>query len=200
MPAPHGCAACGHDHLVQFYETEEFLVATVADYLSPALRGDGSGVVVATAEHRDAIAAALGAAGVDVDAAVRDDRYRAIDATELLSMFMVGGAPDPVRFREVIAAIIDRASTGDRAVSVYGEMVALLWADGDVTSTIAVEDLWNALVAERGFSLFCGYPIRAFDVQSQSAFKHICGQHSAVVSAEGQSPASPEGDRDEVRR
>ena len=33
LPAQPGCAACGHEHLVEFYETEEFLVASVADYV-----------------------------------------------------------------------------------------------------------------------------------------------------------------------
>jgi hypothetical protein len=180
----HGCAACGYEHLVEFYETDELLVATVADYLSPGLRAYDSAIVVATAEHRDAFAAAIGAAGVNVDAATREGRYHAIDADELLSKIMVDGVVDPARFRQSVTSLLDRASAGDREVRVYGEMVALLWAAGDVASTIALEDLWNALAMQRGFSLFCGYPIRGFDVQSQSVFKHICSQHSRVVPAE----------------
>jgi len=196
-PAPDGCAACGHEHLVEFYETEEFLVATVTEFLVPALRGDDSVVVVATDEHRDMFAEAIGEAGVDVDTAVREGRYQALDAAELLSEFMVDGTPDPVRFRELITSVIDRASAGGREVRVYGEMVALLWADGDVTSTIAVEDLWNELAADRTFSLFCGYPIQGFDVQSRTAFKHICDRHTSVIPAESFSLSAT---RDEQQR
>jgi hypothetical protein len=177
-PAPQGCAACAHDHLVEFYETEEFLVATVADFLLPALCSGDSAIVVATPEHRDEFAAAIRAGGVDIDGAALEGRYQALDAAELLSRFMVDGAPDPDRFREVATSVIDRE------VRVYGEMVALLWADGDVTSTIALEDLWNELAADRSFSLFCGYPIQGFDVQSRAVFEHICGQHSTVIPAE----------------
>jgi len=179
-PAPPGCAACGHEHLVEFYETEEHLIATVTEYLVPALSGYDAAVVVATANHREEFAAEIRAAGVDLDAAIDEERYQALDAAEVLSRFMVGGAPDPVRFREVVTEILDRASCGGREVRVYGEMVALLWGAGDVTSTIALEDLWNVLGAEHGFSLFCGYPISGFDVQSRTAFEHICGQHSTV--------------------
>ena len=179
-PAPPGCAACGHEHLVEFYETEEHLVGAVTDYVVPALRGDGAAIVVATTDHRHAFADAIRAAGIDIDAAVEDGRYVPIDAGRLLARFMVGGAPDPARFREVVTQLLDHAGTGRREVRVYGEMVALLWARGDVASTIAVEDLWNTLVDEHGFTLFCGYPISAFDVQSRTTFEHVCSLHSTA--------------------
>jgi hypothetical protein len=49
-----------------------------------------------------------------------------------------------------------------------------------VISTIALEDLWNELVDELGFSLYCGYPISGFDVQSRTTFEHVCGQHGTA--------------------
>jgi hypothetical protein len=180
IPPSQGCAACGHEHLVEFYETEERLVATVVEYLVPALACGDAAIVVATAEHREAFAEEISFAGVDVEAASRDGRYQAFDAADLLARFMVGGTPDAPRFREAVERVLEGAAPGARHVRVYGEMVALLWAAGHVTSTMALEDLWNELVAEHGFSLFCGYPISGFDVQSRSAFEHICGQHNTV--------------------
>jgi hypothetical protein len=179
-PTSHGGVACGHEHLVEFYETEESLIAAVVEYLVPALLGGDAAVVVATPEHRAAFAAEIAAAGVDLGAATSDGRYQALDAAELLSRFMTGGAPDPIRFREVAADVLGQASQCDRQVRVYGEMVALLWAEGDVASTIALEDIWNELVDEQGFALFCAYPISGFDVRSRSAFHRISGQHSTV--------------------
>src|ERR1051325_3166441 len=41
-----------HVHQVQFYETESYLANSVTDFLSPALKGGGSAVLVATPEHR----------------------------------------------------------------------------------------------------------------------------------------------------
>jgi hypothetical protein len=181
ISAADGCAACGHDHLVEFYETEESLIATVTEYLVPALRGHEAAIVVATAEHRAAMADGIRSAGIDLEEATADGRYQAHDAAELLSCVMVGGAPDPARFDEVVEQLLEDA--GDRPVRIYGEMVALLWAEGDVTSTIALEDLWNLLLDVHGFSLFCGYPISGFDVQSRSVFEHICGQHGSIRRA-----------------
>jgi len=181
--APDLRAACGHEHLVEFYETDAFLVGTVADFVVPALRGQDAVIVVATAEHREAFAAAIRDAGIDLDTAMWDRRYQPLDAADLLSAFMVDGRPDPDRFQEVAGAVIDRATAGGRTVKVYGEMVALLWADGDVTSTIALEDLWNDLAATRSFALLCAYPLQGFDDDARAAFKRICTQHSQVVPA-----------------
>lgn len=195
LPAPG--AVGGHDHLVEFYETTAFLVGTVADFLVPALRAGHAGVVVATAEHCDAFAAAIRAEGIDLDAAIADGRYQQFDAAQLLSAFMVGGAPDEARFTEAVGTVLDRASAGGRAVKVYGEMVALLWADGDVTATIAVEDLWNDLASSRSFSLLCAYPMQGFDDDARAAFKHICMQHSGVIADD--SPTSPTRASDQHR-
>jgi hypothetical protein len=186
LPAQPGCAACGHDHLVEFYENEEFLVASVVDYVVSALRADESAVVVATAEHREAFADGIGAHGADVEHAAREGRYLALDAAALLATFMVDGAPSREHFLAAVSPLLDVASGGgERDVRVYGEMVALLWEAGDVTSTIALEDLWNELALVRSFSLLCGYPISAFDVQSRALFQHICGQHTGVRPPHG---------------
>ena len=181
--AQDGCAACGHEHLVEFYETEQFLVDSVTDYVVPALLEDGRAIVVATPEHRAAFAEVIAARGVDLDSAVYHRRYLAIDAAGMLEMFMVDGMPDRERFRSIVTSLIEPRAFGGRDVRVYGEMVALLWAAGDVTSTIALEDLWNELALQHAFSLFCGYPISTFDVQARSVFEHICGQHSTVRGA-----------------
>lgn len=184
---PQTPPSCGHEHLVEFYETDAFLVRTVTDFVAPALRNGGGAVVVATPEHRGAFSAAIRAAGVSLEEAVEAGRYLALDAADLLSAFMLDGSPDPVRFRERVTPVLDRAGAGGREVRVYGEMVALLWAGGDVASTIALEDLWNDLASVRRFSLLCAYPMRAFDDGASAEFKRICGQHTTVIPAESYS-------------
>jgi diguanylate cyclase (GGDEF)-like protein len=189
---------CGHDHLVEFYESEDFLVDTVCDFFAPALRDGDAIIVVATAAHRHQFAAALDDAGIDVSAATKEGRFLAFDARDLLARFMVDGQPDVVLFRRTIGAVMDRASAAGRQIRVYGEMVALLWDDGDVASALALEDLWNDLAGIRTFVLLCAYPMRAFDDEaSAAAFKRICEQHTAVIPSESYSLLS---DPDEQSR
>ena len=188
--------ACGHDHLVEFYETEEFLVDTVCGFLAPALSDGDSAIVVATAAHCDAFERALEDAGIDVAAALSDGRYVALEARDVLARFMVAGAPDPARFRETVSAVMAGASAGGRRMRVYGEMVALLWDDGDVASALALEDLWNDLASERAFELLCAYPMRAFDdPDSAGDFKRICEQHTSVIPSEGYSLLAGDAER-----
>ncbi len=188
-PDKHAAAAGRrHDDLVEFYETEDFLVSTVGDFVGQALDHGDAAIVVATGPHRSAFEAALGACGRDLSSEAAAGRYLAFDAAALLAAFMVGGSPDAARFRDVIGPIIEQASAGGRQVRVYGEMVALLWDAGDVAAAIALEDLWNDLAATRDFALLCAYPMRSFaDKASAGAFQRICEQHTTVIPSEGYS-------------
>jgi diguanylate cyclase (GGDEF)-like protein/putative nucleotidyltransferase with HDIG domain len=169
------------DHIVELYETDASLASTVGDFLGPALRGGEATIVVATGEHRAAFAAEIAAAGIDLEAAIAEGRYIALDAGALLERLMVAGTPDPIRFREEIGPLLDRATRGGRAVSVYGEAVAMLWHDGDVSSTIRLEDLWNDLSTGRDFARLCAYPASAFDAETAAALKAACARHHPAV-------------------
>lgn len=183
-PLPAGAADThGDEHLVEFYEHDGLLADSVRDHIEPGLRGDDAVVVVATERHRELFEAALTRAGVDLGAARDAERYLDLDAEETLARFMVDGAPDPGRFRTVIGGLIGTATAGGGRVRIYGEMVALLWAEGNVSAAISLEDLWNDLGRCRSFSLLCAYPVSAFDVEGSSGlFRLLCEQHS---SAEG---------------
>ncbi|MDP2713080.1 MAG: hypothetical protein Q8O56_17860 [Solirubrobacteraceae bacterium] len=60
---------CGHQHLVEFYDTAAFLVDTVGGFVGSALRGGDAALVVATAAHREAFEAAPKDSGVDLASA-----------------------------------------------------------------------------------------------------------------------------------
>ncbi len=171
-----------HSHVVGFYETEAFLVDSVRDFLTPGLLAGSAAIVVATASHRELFGRALIEAGIDLPEAQRCGRYIALDASEGLSKFMVECMPDPARFSATIGELVSRAAEGPRDVRIYGEMVAVLWDQGNVAAAIALEDLWNDLATRRPFSLFCAYPIRAFDADaSAEQFQRVCEQHSRVI-------------------
>jgi hypothetical protein len=175
----------GHEHLVEFYDSEDFLVGTVSGFLAPALNAGDAAVVVATADHRRAFEAALGRSGLDVAGAVASGRYLSFDAAELLESFMIDGAPDRGRFADTAGRIIERAGAGGRRVRIYGEMVALLLDAGEVVSAVALEDLWNDVAANREFMLLCAYPMRSFETSAKGeAFRRICDQHTTVIPSE----------------
>ncbi len=171
-------------HVVQFYDDDSALLDSLAEFVRVGLAAGDAVVIVATAPHRDLLAERLRDAGCDLDGARAASRYTAVGATETLGRFMVDGLPDAARFRETVGALVSRAGQGGRA-RVFGEMVGLLLAEGHVDATIRLEQLWRALQAERGFELFCAYPIARLGARElQKPVETVCAEHSRVIPAE----------------
>jgi hypothetical protein len=106
----------------------------------------------------------------------------ALLASETLSRFMVNGIPDEARFVEVAQGVLQRArGKGGRKVRAFGEMVALLWADGQCAAAIALERLWNQLQATEKFPLFCAYPHAGFKDDDADSLLSVCATHSRVI-------------------
>src|SRR3954464_2215397 len=67
----------------------------------------------------------------------------------------------------------------------YGEMVDVLWKDGNIDGAIAVEELWNELATKYSFSLLCAYSMGNFFKEAHThSFKQICGTHGNVLPTE----------------
>lgn len=172
--------ATGHRHLVEFYESDSWLAATVAAFLAPALAGGGVAVVVATPAHRAGFEAALAASGIDIAAAAAGGRFVSLDAAELLATFLVDGQPDAAAFYREIGGLLERPAGDGRDVRIYGEMVALLWEGGDPAAAVALEDLWNDMARKHDFELLCAYRVASFDNEDDAqAFRQVCEQHAA---------------------
>ena len=175
-----------HSHVVEFYETDAYLVRGVSGFMAEGLADGATIVVVATGEHRRLFGNALAAIGVDLAAQAALGRYVALDAGEMLAAFMEDRLPDPERFDEIIGGLVRHAARRGRPVRIYGEMVACLWTDGRVNAALALEDLWNDLATRLHFDLFCAYPVGVFDSDASAApFRRVCEQHTRVLPSEG---------------
>jgi hypothetical protein len=180
-----GLPAVGpRDHVVQFYGADEELAVTVGGYLAEGIRSGDGILVVATAPHRRAFAAALADAGLD-PARERDaGRLLMEDAAGLLERFLAGGVLDRERFDSVASGLILRAAAGGRPVRIYAEMVAVLWDGGQVGLAVELEELWNGLGALLPFALLCAYPSRLLTgAEAADAVREVCLLHSAVSAA-----------------
>lgn len=173
------------DHFVQFYETDLFLLNSVGGFIGAGLRSGDACIVVATKAHREGLDARLRAYGVDPAVAGACGQYVSLEAAEVLSEFMVDGSPDPVRFAGVIGTIIAAAAEGRGRVRIFGEMVALLWADDNRNAAIRLEELWNDLRQTHPFALFCAYPMHGFGGEELvEPLGDVCATHSRVIPAE----------------
>ena len=143
------------EHFVQIYERDIVLMDALEGFISGGLRNSESAIVIATPPHRTELERRLRTQGFNFDAAVALDRYIALDADETLSTFMDDGWPDEKRFMTVIHGLLERAGHGGRPVRAFGEMVALLWAQGHSGATVRLEHLWHGLCAAETFAQIC---------------------------------------------
>jgi len=167
-------------HAVRFYESERSLALIVAEFLSEGLAASDPGLVVATPGMRAALVLELSARSLDVVELQRSGQFLLLDARELLGVFMIDGQPDPKRFNTVMRETIARVCRGrtDCKLRIFGQMVDVLWREGQQDAAIHLEMLWNQLAHKQAFSLLCGYAMGNF--YKESNFVDICSQHSHV--------------------
>jgi signal transduction histidine kinase len=173
-----------HSHAVQFYDDDQFLFETVGRFLAAGLQTGDRLVVIATEPHRAGIAAHL--EPYNSQAAIASGQLVLLDARQTLSKFMVGDLPDPDLFRDVLSRVIMQLrETGAGRVRAYGEMVDLLWRDGNSRAAIRLEELWNDAGKEHAFSLLCAYMMNNFFKQGDAEkFMAVCRNHSHVMPTE----------------
>lgn len=181
-----------HDHVVRFYDRDDELVAELAGFVVEALACAEPLVCIATREHREALEALLTARGTDLDEAVSSGAYTALDAAEALAGFMVAGRPDPDRFERVVGGLLDDVNRSGAPVRAYGEMVALLWAEGNEAAAIELEQLWNDLADSRDFSLLCAYPTTALLTAPLQDTNRVCALHSEVRAPDSYIAGGPD--------
>jgi hypothetical protein len=171
------------DHVVQFYGDGAELAKSMAGFVETGLRENAAVIVVATAEHLAPVHDRLTALGVDLVDALSSGQYQTFDAEELLGCLMVNGSPDRTRFEEVVGALVADAQWRWSRVRIFGEMVALLWANHDVVGALFLEELWNELHGRLAFSLLCAYPKDGSSRDLvESSFGRVCEVHARVIS------------------
>lgn len=189
-----------HQHGVQFYSQDKFLIEELSGYIGKALHAGDAAVVVATEEHRNGLFQWLTAQGLDVAGLLEEGRFVALDAGQTLATLIVDGQLNQNRFNEVVGEIVAKATASShgphRRVAIFGEMVALLWAEGKAPAAIRLEQFWNALARKHSFSLFCAYPMSSFRRQEDAELLlQVCNEHTAVLPTEGYMDLGSEGER-----
>lgn len=182
--------AIPHNHALSFYDDDTELVAEVAAFVVAGLAAGEHVIVVATARHQSLFAAALTRASGDLGAARSQGRLVTLDARQLLSSFMHDGMLHPSEFEARVGALVD-AAAGGSPVRIFGEMVALLWEDGNVTAAIELEALWNALASEREFSLRCAYGLPKVSGSALEDVHKVCQLHSTMRPPSAYAPGGP---------
>ncbi len=157
LPRRPGAPTTSHQLLV--HRSGPGPAAHIASFVSVALLRGEAAVVIAVPATSAAAADHLHRTGVDVPAARAGGRYVELDAAATLDCLREGteGVRED-RFLALVGPLLTDLTERFGAVTVYGEMVALLAGEGDVAGVLRLERLWDPLTRTTPLRLLCGYP------------------------------------------
>src|SRR5262245_6533454 len=190
--------AVSQEHIVQFYETDNYVCEIASRFVAEGLRLGHSVIVIVTPEHADMISAALQTEVVMPEAAIQTGQLVLRDARSTLATFMKDKRPDSGRFDECIGGLLDevRKRRPGMAIRAFGEMVDLLCREGNPGGSMELEALWNQLTTIRRFVLLCAYHIGNFREDALSTdFRSVCDEHAFVLPTEKYMEIEAEGAR-----
>jgi hypothetical protein len=170
------------DHVVQIYENDETFLEVLSGFVGGGINSGDCVIAIATEQHLAALDNRLWSIGVHVDSLISNGQYIPIIAEEALKEFMVSGWPDEEKFRKFLNLLLKRARKHNRPVRAFGEMVALLWAEGNSGATVRLEHLWEQFCASENFCLFCAYPKTGTTQDIMESLQNICSSHTKMIT------------------
>jgi hypothetical protein len=171
------------DHRVYFYAEESGLVGYVMEFLKEGLQASGTVFIIATEAHRTELETKLMADNLIGPSSAQGGHYVPLDASATLSLFMYQGWPNERMFFQAMDSLLRPHAQG-QVVRIYGEMVAVLVANGDDLAAIQLERLWNKFLTQttEHCSLLCGYDRLEFQMSTRHfTLNQICACHDETV-------------------
>jgi DNA-binding response OmpR family regulator len=174
-------------HDVLFYSDDVVFLESFTRYVAAALKAGNAAIVNVTNSHHDSLIQRLKAQSVDIDRAIQQGTFIALNAADTFSRVMVNGLPDPIRFLGVtngfIEAVAKTAKVVHPRVVLCGEGVGLLRVEGKTDAAIRVEQLCNVVATTQDVDVLCAYPLSSFHGgEDEREFQSICAEHSSVCS------------------
>ena len=171
-------------HIVQIYESDDFLACGVALFAAAGLRRGEAVLLTGTPAHLGSVRDSLAAHGIDADAAAADGRLKLLDAHEAIAEIVRGGITDPDRFERGVGSVLADAAARHGGVRWWGEMSNVLHEQGNTSAALECERLANAAMDRYGVTIFCSYRADKFDPAGYEALlPGVCKAHSHVIPA-----------------
>ncbi|HEY2595586.1 MAG TPA: MEDS domain-containing protein, partial [Chloroflexota bacterium] len=176
-PGPDG-------HIVQLYQDTDFYGEAISHFAAEGLLRGESIILVATDDNWRNISGRLKSKGFDLPQLFDQGQLTLLDANDTLPKFMSGGMPDGSIFKPLARETIQRARRGGKypAVRWWGEMVNVLYVDGNGQGSNRLEQFFDEVSHEETIPIFCSFLMDKYDPSIyDEAFAHVCHTHSNVI-------------------
>lgn len=137
-------------HVVKFYETDEYLLLMLSQFVTTTIESGQASVVVGTSDHMKRLDEMLLSNGFDVAASKASGQFVPLDTASIMPQFMVAGEPDSDPFQNLFGSKIGQSQASWPYVRIFGEMVALTAEIDYATATVDLEHHWNDLLKKYG--------------------------------------------------
>jgi hypothetical protein len=172
------------DHIVQLYRDPEFYGEAISLFACSGLRKGEGVIIVATKSNWEIIRPRIEENGFSIHQLKEQGQLTLLDADETLPRFMIGGMPDGDAFKMIASGVIERARAGGRYPKVrwWGEMVNVLWVEGNVAASIRLEELFHELAQLHTIAIFCSFLMDTFDTNIYAGpIQGVCRTHSHLI-------------------
>lgn len=174
-------------HVVQLYQDDGFFGEAVSHFAIAGLLKQESIIIVATKPHWTNISGRLSSKGFDFDELRRRGQMILLDADETLPRFLDNNMPDARTFKGIAHATIDKARCGGRYPHVrwWGEMVNVLYVDGNSQGSNRLEELFDEVAHEKSIAIFCSFLMDKYDPKIYDGpLQNVCRTHAHLIPAD----------------
>jgi hypothetical protein len=174
-------------HIVQLYQDGDFYSEAISHFAAEGLAKGESIIIVATKPNWARISRRLLGKGVEVAKLRRRGQLTLLDADQTLPKFLVGNMPDAKIFKGLAHATIERARAGGKFPRVrwWGEMVNVLYVNGNERGSNRLEELFDEVAHEQSIAIFCSFLMDKYDPKIyDGAFGDVCRTHAHVIPAQ----------------
>ena len=174
-------------HAVQFYLDDSFLFHMITRLMISAFNAGDGAIVIATAAHHEVLRERVMRANFDIEVERNKGTYVAVDVSEVVARCTKHGTLQVPMLAQLLTATLGEVTeaTGKplSRTFVFGELVALLCAQGNFEDLFAFEQVGEHLRREYPVSILCGYAIRLFQRKGmEKFFRQVCEAHPTVIS------------------
>lgn len=174
-------------HIVQLYQDPDFYGEAIAHFTAEGIARGESIILVATGPNWQNISGRLRGRGFEVDELFRRGQLTLLDAQATLPKFMAGNDPDGAIFKPLARDAIARARAGGKFPRVrwWGEMVNVLYVEGNPKGSHRLEEFFDEVAREENIAIFCSFLMDKFDPAIyEEVFSNVCSTHSHVIPAD----------------
>ena len=177
-------------HIVQLYQEPEFYAEAVTHFAAEGLVRGESIIFVATGPNWNALSSRMSRKGFDVEDLQRQGRLTVLDAERTLPKFIRNNMPDAPAFKTITRSAIQKARKDGAYPRVrwWGEMVNVLYAEGNGKGSTRLEELFDEVAHEEEVAIFCSFLMDKFDRNIYDGpLADVCRTHRSLIPAQDES-------------